>query len=213
MLTAEDSWLVALQAALRPLPPPPPGWPPFDVTPPEDPVFRTELTDPRPVPPGTKVPPLQRTPRAVVPADHAKGAAQTFRLRPDPGRCALATLVAVVVLVVAFAAGAVLGAAWTLRRRSKDDLRGSGAAFSRPWPRRFPYWTVRQWFMPEHCGQTCSNATEVVSWLQVSNHGSFAKIDSVRFTFLSEISRVSSRRLHDSTTVSGRGSGSKTSNR
>ena len=133
--TQDDPWLLAVEAELGPLPPPPPGWPPFKVTPPENPVVRTSLAELRPVPPGIKVPQLELTPEAVGP----------FRKSPDGtvASSAWVSLVVVAALVVGIAAAAALWAARTLRQPPAAPPRSSTDVFAHPWPRRFPYWTVR----------------------------------------------------------------------
>ena len=142
--TQDDPWLVAVEAELWPLLPPPPGWPPFRVTTPENPVERTSLAELHPVPPGTMVPQLEMTPVA----------AGTFRMPPSRDRAASGSvsLVVVAAVVVGIAAAAALWAARTLRQPPAAPSHSSADVFAphgfadvvaHPWPRRFPYWTVR----------------------------------------------------------------------
>ena len=131
--TQDDPWLLAVEAELGLLPPPPPGWPPFKVAPPDDPVERSSLTVQRPVP--AMVPQLEMT---LVAAD-------TFRKPPSGSgdSSAWVSLVVVVALVAGIAAAAALWAARALRQPPPAPPRSSADVFAHPWPRRFPYWTVR----------------------------------------------------------------------
>ena len=133
--TQADPWLLAVEAELGPLPPPPQGWPPFKVTPPENPIERTSLTMQLPVPPGTMLPQLELT---LAPM----GSVQN----PQSGEgvpSAWVSLVVIAALVVGIAAAAALWAARTLRQPPPAPPRSSADVVAHPWPRRFPYWTVR----------------------------------------------------------------------
>ena len=107
--TLADPWLAERLAELRPLPPPPPAWPPFAVVPRDNPENRTELTQPAPVPAGLLVPPLQETPAAVSAASAAVAAAAA-----GGGGSAIDGRVLVVAVLAVLAAIAVSAVAWAL---------------------------------------------------------------------------------------------------
>ena len=142
-LLTEDS-LRRLQehAGLKPMPPSPAGWPPFKMTPPANPVMRTSLTLPLPMPPGTAVPALVLTPEAAA---AAHGAMHASRQPPGRGEASRETFVLIVaaVLIAGTAAVASLWALLSLWHRSPKGQRKFGDEFERPWPHRFPCWTVR----------------------------------------------------------------------
>ena len=142
-LLTEDS-LRRLQehAGLKPMPPPPAGWPPFNTTPPANSVMRTSLSLPLPTPPGTAVPALVLTPEAAA---VAKRAMQTTGQPPERGEASRATVVLIVAatLIAGAAAAVVLWTLWSLRCRSPKSWRRFLNELKRPWRRRLPFWTVR----------------------------------------------------------------------
>ena len=115
MLTEEDLQS-ALWAVTRPLPPPPPGWPPFNMTPvePAIPVMRASITDPLPAPGYANVPALQWAP---VPATTDDRPLQPAVTSPSEGGMlrTLISLAAVATLVVVTAAAAVV---WLMLKQS-----------------------------------------------------------------------------------------------
>ena len=142
LLDASAPWLLAVRSALGPLPPPPPGWPPFAVTPPGEPIARTSITTPVPVPPPAVVPAFERTPAAVR---RAQGAVATIQASYtglggsdawDSGAIAAA---AVVVLSAVAAAAAALYAAWYLRREERAAAARREGLLSQRRP-RLPHW-------------------------------------------------------------------------
>ena len=141
VLTEGRLRLLREQVGLKPLPPPPAGWPPFSVTPPADPVMRTSLTLQLPMPPGTAVPALVWTPEA---ADAARGPVHTpgQRLRGDEASNATLVLIVTFALLAVTAAAAAMWSAWSLRRDSHKGQRSFDEGSKRPWPRRLQSWTV-----------------------------------------------------------------------
>ena len=135
MLTEEDL-LYYLWQVTRPLPPPPRGWPPFNMTPlaPAVPTVRTSITHPLPVPAHTVVPGLRWTPaaatataRPIKPAVRSPGVGGKSRT--------LVGLGAVAALVVVTAAAAVLWVVQTQRwhlegQRRSNQVRHMGDGMS-----------------------------------------------------------------------------------
>ena len=141
LLTKDDAWLLAVEAELGPLPPPPEGWPPFTVKPIKEPVERTSLAPQLVEAPWTMVPALGVMPLAVATPRQAPIREGTLGKR--------VILVVVAAVLVSIAAAAALWAARTLsdarslQPRPEVGMCCSADVFAHPWPRRFPYWTVR----------------------------------------------------------------------
>ena len=142
VLDASAPWLLAVRAALGPLPPPPPGWPPFAVTPPGEPVARTLITMPLPVPAAAMVPGFERTAAAVQQAQGSVAAIQasyTGTDGSDSGDSGAIAVAAVVALLAAVAAAAALYAAWHLRREKRAAAARREGLLSQRRP-RLPHW-------------------------------------------------------------------------
>ena len=143
LLTEDSLRMLREQASLKPMPPPPAGWPSFSVTPPANPVMRTSLTLHLPMPPGTAVPALVVTPEAAA---AAHGVVHNSDQPPWSGEISRATVV-IIVASALIAGTAAVAALWSLRflqRRFSKGRRRFGDDYKRPWPRRFPNWKVRE---------------------------------------------------------------------
>lgn len=122
LLTLAEPWLVRVQEALGPLPPPPRAWPPFAVDTPANPVVRTELTAVQPVPPGTLLAGLNRTAASAAAADEvlpglrAQEAAAAAAAADDDGVSGTVVVAAAVAALLAVAVAAVPCAVVMLRR-------------------------------------------------------------------------------------------------
>ena len=143
LLTEDSLQMLREQAGLKPLPPPPAGWPPFSLTPPANPVMRTSLTYPLPMLPGTAVPALVVTPEAAAAAHGAMHTSGQPQGRGGASR-ATAVLIVAAALVAGTAAVAALWTLWFLQRHSPKGRRRCGEECEHPWPRRFPCWKVRK---------------------------------------------------------------------
>ena len=142
LLTEDNLRQFQLQAAIQPMPHPSAHSPSFNMAPPANPKVRTSLTLQLPMPPGTSVPALTWTPEAVAAAREAMNTSG----RPqgsDKASSVRVTLIAAVALVAVIATIAALWASWSLRRLSAKHRRSLDDKCQLPWPRQFPYWTVR----------------------------------------------------------------------
>eukprot|EP00892_Ulva_mutabilis_P004443 jgi/Ulvmu1/2370/UM130_0001.1 len=108
LLWVDARWMVDTLAALGPLPPPPPGWPPFVVPAAGEPVARASLAAELPVPPWEEVPPFKRTPAAVASAEHAATAFMVAEERTEGQRMWVPLVAAVWVIAAVAALGACL---------------------------------------------------------------------------------------------------------
>lgn len=138
-------WLQAVMVSLGPLPPPPAASVPINVTPPAEPVMRSTLSMPLPVPPGAIVPPLERTPEAAAAADRALPLLRAPPRPPDgeEAQHSWVALVVAAVVIAVVAAAAVLWATHALRRRpARAEGRSSMASTSQYMYRRrnIPSW-------------------------------------------------------------------------
>ena len=143
-LLMEDSLrMLREQASLKRMPPPPADWPPFRMAPPANRVMRTSLTLQLPMPPGTAVPALVMTPEAAA---TAHGAMHHSGHHPGSGEASRGTVVLIVAaaLIAGIAAVAALWSLRFLQRRFPNCRRKFADEYKRPWPRRFPCWTVRE---------------------------------------------------------------------
>ena len=132
LLSDTAPWLVAVRTALGPLPPPPPGWPPFNVTPPEKPDTHRGITMQLPTSPGLW------TSFQTLPAP-ASRPVDTYVA--DPARpYGLHSVVAVIVVMAVIALAGTLWAVRALRRLQAAGPPGHGAgSLSRRRP-RLPAW-------------------------------------------------------------------------
>ena len=142
LLTEDSLRLLQEHAGLKPIPPPPAGWPPFNMTPPANPVMRTSLTLPLPTPRGTAVPALVLTPEAAA---TAKIAILTSGQPPRRGDASRGTVVLIVAaaLIAGTAAAAILWMLLSLRHRSPKSWKRFVNELKTPWLRWLPFLTVR----------------------------------------------------------------------
>eukprot|EP00892_Ulva_mutabilis_P006549 jgi/Ulvmu1/4266/UM194_0006.1 len=142
LLKPDAPWLVAARGALGPLPPAP-GWPPFNVTPTAEPVARSSLMMPLPVPEGDLVPEFERSPALARSADRAAAVTAASYTGLKGGDDGVATgvivLLAVGGLLALFALAAGVWASRSLRPPQQPGD-SKGGLLLQPRRPRLPAW-------------------------------------------------------------------------
>ena len=123
LLSDVAPWLLEVRAALKPLPPPPPGWPDFNSTQPHAPAERANVTMPLPVPPGVLWSSFQ-----AVPAPSSQPAGRRV---VDESSLGLVVAALIVAVAAAIALGGALWAARSLRRPPAPEPIVQAAALTR----------------------------------------------------------------------------------